>query len=73
MSIRKQVFDRTVVLEERFRSFFRFVPGTSGTYTVAQGTTYEAENGQVGGSARLLSDSSFSGGKAVGYLGECSV
>ncbi|KAI0637093.1 galactan 1,3-beta-galactosidase [Trametes polyzona] len=41
----------------------------AGTYSVASGTTYEAENGQLGGSSRLLSNSAFSGGKAVGYLG----
>ncbi|CDO70775.1 hypothetical protein BN946_scf184798.g90 [Trametes cinnabarina] len=32
-------------------------------------TSYEAENGQLGGSSRLLSGSAFSGGTAVGYLG----
>ncbi|KAI0781064.1 galactan 1,3-beta-galactosidase [Trametes elegans] len=41
----------------------------AGTYSVASGTTYEAESGQLGGSSRLLSNSAFSGGKAVGYLG----
>ncbi|KAI0361962.1 galactan 1,3-beta-galactosidase [Trametes cingulata] len=41
----------------------------AGTYSVASGTSYEAENGQLGGSSRLLSNSAFSGGKAVGYLG----
>ncbi|GLB36530.1 putative glycosyl hydrolases family 43 [Lyophyllum shimeji] len=41
----------------------------AGTYTVATGTTYEAESGIISGSATTLSDSSFSGGKAVGYLG----
>ncbi|KAJ3734450.1 galactan 1,3-beta-galactosidase [Lentinula guzmanii] len=41
----------------------------AGTYTVATGTTYEAESGTLGGSAELLTDSSYSGGKAVGYLG----
>ncbi|KAF9015437.1 galactan 1,3-beta-galactosidase [Cyathus striatus] len=41
----------------------------SGTYSVATGTTYEAEQGTIGGSATILSDGSFSGGKAVGYLG----
>ncbi|KAF8912934.1 glycosyl hydrolase [Gymnopilus junonius] len=40
-----------------------------GTYTVASGTPYEAESGVISGSATVLSDSSFSGGKAVGYLG----
>ncbi|KAI0093999.1 glycosyl hydrolase [Irpex rosettiformis] len=42
---------------------------SAGTYTVAQGTTYEAEKGTLGGSSRLLSNSGFSGGSAVGYLG----
>lgn len=41
----------------------------AGTYTVASGTSYEAESGTISGSARLLSGSSFSGGEAVGYLG----
>ena len=41
----------------------------SGTYTVISGTTYEAEKGTLSGSAVLLTDSSFSGGEAVGYLG----
>ncbi|KAF7789531.1 hypothetical protein EIP86_000477 [Pleurotus ostreatoroseus] len=41
----------------------------AGTYTVASGTSYEAEHGTLGGSSRLLSSSSFSGGEAVGYLG----
>ncbi|KAJ3790666.1 Arabinanase/levansucrase/invertase [Lentinula aff. detonsa] len=41
----------------------------AGMYTVATGTTYEAESGTLGGSAELLTDSSYSGGKAVGYLG----
>ncbi|TFK40889.1 hypothetical protein BDQ12DRAFT_678543 [Crucibulum laeve] len=42
---------------------------SAGTYTVASGTTYEAESGSISGSATIMSDSSFSGGKAVGYLG----
>ncbi|KAI0043240.1 carbohydrate-binding module family 35 protein [Auriscalpium vulgare] len=42
----------------------------AGTYSVASGTTYEAESGTRSGSATLLTDSSFSGGKGVGYLGE---
>lgn len=42
---------------------------TIGTYSVASGTTYEAENGSLGGSATLASDGSFSGGRAVGFLG----
>lgn len=41
----------------------------AGTYTVATGTSYEAESGTLSGSASLLSDSSFSGGEAVGWLG----
>lgn len=41
----------------------------AGTYTAATGTSYEAESGTLSGSATILSDSSFSGGKAVGYLG----
>ncbi|GJE90871.1 galactan 1,3-beta-galactosidase [Phanerochaete sordida] len=41
----------------------------AGTYTVASGTSYEAENGVRGGSSTLLSNSGFSGGKGVGYLG----
>ncbi|KAJ3969320.1 galactan 1,3-beta-galactosidase [Lentinula raphanica] len=42
----------------------------AGTYTIATGTTYEAESGTLGGSAELLTDSSYSGGKAVGFLGD---
>jgi len=42
----------------------------AGTYSVASGTSYEAESGTIGGSATIASDSSFSGGKAVGYLGD---
>ncbi|KAF8203725.1 Arabinanase/levansucrase/invertase [Pholiota molesta] len=41
----------------------------AGTYTAATGTSYEAESGTISGSATILSDPSFSGGKAVGYLG----
>ncbi|KAI0797866.1 galactan 1,3-beta-galactosidase [Abortiporus biennis] len=41
----------------------------AGTYSAVTGTSYEAESGTLGGSATLLSDSSFSGGRAVGYLG----
>ncbi|KAK1215924.1 hypothetical protein PQX77_021453 [Marasmius sp. AFHP31] len=41
----------------------------AGTYTVASGTTYEAESGTISGSAQILSDGSFSNGRAVGYLG----
>lgn len=42
---------------------------SSGTYTAAIGVSYEAEDGTISGSAITLSDTSFSGGKAVGYLG----
>ncbi|KAF8973856.1 galactan 1,3-beta-galactosidase [Flammula alnicola] len=42
---------------------------SAGTYSAATGTSYEAESGTISGSATILSDSSFSGGKAVGYLG----
>jgi hypothetical protein len=42
---------------------------SAGTYTVASGTTYEAESGTIGGTATTLSGSSFSGGKAIGFLG----
>ena len=44
----------------------------AGTYTVASGTTYEAESGTLSGSAVILSDPSYSGGEAVGYLGVSS-
>ena len=40
-----------------------------GTWSVASGTSYEAEDGTRNGSSTILSDSSFSGGEAVGYLG----
>ncbi|KAG6891103.1 hypothetical protein C0995_014193 [Termitomyces sp. Mi166 len=43
---------------------------SSGTYTTAAGVSYEAESGTISGSATILSDTSFSGGKAVGYLGD---
>lgn len=42
---------------------------SAGTYSVAQGTTYEAEAGTMGGSSRILTNSGFSGGEVVGYLG----
>ncbi|KAG6837907.1 hypothetical protein H0H93_013060 [Arthromyces matolae] len=45
----------------------------AGTYSVATGTSYEAESGTISGSATTLSDSSFSGGKAVGYLGSIHI
>ncbi|PAV22245.1 galactan 1,3-beta-galactosidase [Pyrrhoderma noxium] len=41
----------------------------AGTYSAASGTSYEAESGTISGTATILSDSSFSGGKAVGFLG----
>ncbi|KAL5534523.1 hypothetical protein ACEPAG_986 [Sanghuangporus baumii] len=41
----------------------------AGTYSVTSGTAYEAEAGTISGSATILSGSSFSGGQAVGYLG----
>lgn len=41
----------------------------TGTYSTVNGTSYEAENGTLGGAAVLFSDPSFSGGGAVGYLG----
>jgi hypothetical protein len=44
----------------------------AGTYSVASGTTYEAENGTRGGSSTAITDSGFSGGKGVGYLGSSS-
>jgi hypothetical protein len=42
----------------------------AGTFSVATGTSYEAENGVVAGSATIPADPSFSGGKAVGFLGQ---
>ena len=42
---------------------------TTGTYSIASGTTYEAEAGTMSGSARLHTDSTFSGGLGVGFLG----
>ncbi|KAF9458757.1 galactan 1,3-beta-galactosidase [Collybia nuda] len=42
---------------------------SAGTYTVASGTTYEAEGGSLGGGATVLSNSAFSSGKAIGWLG----
>ncbi|KAI0807147.1 galactan 1,3-beta-galactosidase [Fomes fomentarius] len=41
----------------------------AGTWSVASGTTYEAENGSRSGSSTILSSSAFSGGNAVGFLG----
>lgn len=45
----------------------------TGVHTVAAGTTYEAERGSLSGTARLLSNSGFSGGSAVGYIGEVTI
>ena len=45
------------------------VDPNSAVYTAAVGTTYEAERGTISGSARLLNNTGFSGGTAVGYLG----
>lgn len=42
---------------------------SAGTYSIASGTSYEAESGTISGSAVVTSSSSFSGGKYVGYLG----
>ncbi|KAJ7480145.1 galactan 1,3-beta-galactosidase [Mycena galericulata] len=41
----------------------------AGTYTVAAGTSYEAEHGVLSGGATIASNSAFSGGEAVGFLG----
>jgi len=41
----------------------------AGTYTVATGTAYEAENGVLSGSSQILTGSGFSGGRVVGWLG----
>ncbi|KAJ7071396.1 galactan 1,3-beta-galactosidase [Mycena amicta] len=41
----------------------------AGTWSIASGTTYEAESGVLSGSAVISSGTSFSGGKAVGFLG----
>jgi hypothetical protein len=45
----------------------------AGTYTAATGTTYEAESASIQGSATTMTGSGFSGGKAVGYLGVCTL
>ncbi|KAJ3575903.1 hypothetical protein NP233_g781 [Leucocoprinus birnbaumii] len=42
---------------------------SAGTFTAATGTTYEAESGTLSGAAQILSGGSFSGGRAVGWLG----
>lgn len=43
---------------------------SAGTYSIASGKTYEAESGTIGGSAKAATDSAWSGGKGVGYLGK---
>jgi hypothetical protein len=53
-----------------FTSVILTSSGTIGTYTVASGRSYEAESGSLAGGARLLSNSNFSGGNVVGYLGK---
>ncbi|KIJ27418.1 carbohydrate-binding module family 35 protein [Sphaerobolus stellatus SS14] len=45
------------------------VDPNSGSWTIASGTTYEAENGTRGGNSTLITNSGFSGGHGVGYLG----
>ncbi|TDL17726.1 Arabinanase/levansucrase/invertase [Rickenella mellea] len=42
----------------------------AGTFSVAKGTTFEAESGTLAGGAKLLTDSGFSAGKGVGFLGK---
>ncbi|KAH7929371.1 glycoside hydrolase family 43 protein [Leucogyrophana mollusca] len=42
----------------------------AGTYTVATGTTYQAEDGVLSGGAEILNNTAYSGGEAVGWLGE---
>ena len=42
---------------------------TAGTYTIAQGTTYEAESATSAGNTTVISNSAFSEGKAIGYIG----
>jgi hypothetical protein len=46
---------------------------SSGTFSAATGMTYEAESGTLSGATQLFSDGSFSGGRAVGWLGELSI
>ncbi|KAF8161342.1 Arabinanase/levansucrase/invertase [Crassisporium funariophilum] len=41
----------------------------AGSFSAASGTSYEAEGGTISGTATTLSSSSFSGGKAIGFLG----
>lgn len=43
----------------------------AGTYTADQGRSYEAESGALSGEARKLSNSAYSGGTCVGYIGTC--
>lgn len=45
---------------------------SAGTFNAATGTSYEAEFGTLSGAAQILTDTSFSGGSAVGWLGKLS-
>ncbi|KAI5830107.1 glycoside hydrolase family 43 and carbohydrate-binding module family 35 protein [Schizophyllum commune Tattone D] len=42
----------------------------AGTYTIAQGTTYEAESATRAGNTTVISNSAFSEGKGIGYIGK---
>ncbi|KZV96920.1 Arabinanase/levansucrase/invertase [Exidia glandulosa HHB12029] len=42
---------------------------SAGTYSAASGTTYEAEKGTRGGNSTLITNSAFSGGQGIGFLG----
>ncbi|KAL1749134.1 glycoside hydrolase family 43 and carbohydrate-binding module family 35 protein [Schizophyllum fasciatum] len=42
----------------------------AGMYSIAQGTTYEAEGAKRSGNTTIISNSAFSEGKAVGYVGK---
>ncbi|KAH6916781.1 galactan 1,3-beta-galactosidase [Coprinopsis sp. MPI-PUGE-AT-0042] len=42
----------------------------AGTYTADQGRSYEAESGTLSGEARKISNSAYSGGTCVGYIGK---
>ena len=44
----------------------------AGTYTAEQGRSYEAESGTLSGAARKLTNSAYSGGTCVGYIGTLS-
>ena len=43
--------------------------GMVGTYTIAQGTTYEAESATRAGNTTVISNSAFSEGQGIGYIG----